>query len=1563
MAEITLRQYLKTVEQHVQGGRYEEAIAHTRHILEHFPRLAAAYRLLGLALVGLSRWDEAGEVFRRLLSATPDDFVAHQQLSQIYEKLKQPQESLWHLERALDLQPNDTQSVARLRELYSKERGAPLDRVPMTTAALAGQYINNGLTEQAVEVLQQAVGRMPERIDLKLMLARAQWQCGQHIEAGETAVEVLQTMPYTLAANRIMTELWLEVQRPADAQRFLSRVEEVDPYLALRLATGAAPTAETLQLPELDYQQQLRRTLTQQSPAWLDNLTQQEDQPLDLSAELGDDWMNEIDSTAATAPTSATRTVPPRRITDNLPNLLPEDDLSDTGQLSGLSPELIARIDAMRGMAADQTTITDLTGVPVPGQKAPIVSGMLNFDFEEQQASMQEEDVQEPDNSWLDDLTRHDDFTIEASDVNATDDDWIGNLERAAGTTGDRVPTGLTGQLGEFDADDAIDDLDAMLNSLENASPVPAGTPRSSSGLTGMLDSLGQTDVPNEIEQGAPTILRRPTSDHSPTLATDEAESKPKTKPKHPGSGSLESDTDNLAWVTEFDPDMATGNTAPLPQPVLPSSDAQDNLAWLQDSGIEVDVDAPSRPYAKSLTEDFEGEKSDVSTPHVNPNAWMDALGVDYARTDDLLDEGSPSADDEEPDSMAWARRLDLVSNAATSALPAVDLPILPPPMPSDPLDWMSDDDDDNLLAEYEDYESLAQDDEYDDTLTDEERIAQSDLTTDELEALSFEDDDAPVIPHDYRSNDLTETVHTEGQASMQSPSSWEPRDPDDPDQPSMSDDLEWLSADALTDDTLGEDAYIPDPDADEPITDLDSFFGGPLAETPAAASTQSADADLGDDSWLSDLNLESDLADETPVSDDALEPEFDWSIEPATDVSAEEAPWLTDVSASSADSRADEGFDWNSGFGDEAALTTDEPDWLADIEDPASADADLDLEADSIDDLEALPADASWLSELEEPTPSDTSTPMAWEDTDADEPELAWLTQASDNVLPDEALQDFTAQSEEEDLWAEPAGEAWLSDLELPSEDDAVAQPLSTADAGQWLNEDATGLDWETLDDAAPSPTSGMTDMLNNIETQRYGTDLLESLETSHEEPTWLETVDNLDADPVDDADAPDWMQELEAPHTPITAGIDWDANTFADEAVAAEEGEAFDWENPTFAMEQDADQLSFDDAGDDEFAFHDDAAFDPDALTEEPVLDAEQPEWLAGVAPATDDAWMEDDAALAADEPSWLSDLDSEPAAVPDGMDETADQESITDDEFAYSETDNLFGDLETDDQESVTDDEFAYSETDNLFGDLETDDNALPVAETGYFTGTGDESFDEENWLADDDFAPQPDDADAIASGMPVAPVIIEGLEVEPVGAHADAHLSDAASVREDVTDDDLREYDFEEELEATPASNAPDWLNSMVPGLDLDFEAEAEAEEVAEPTVPVSPTRRKDFEWLETIVMEEISQRIVPVAPPPPPSLPGVPAAPSLGERMRRFVFKDVPAWMRGGTSAATLAALVAAPTVDPAAAQVMADLDRDFNADMDDDLFDDSDAEFDDFDNFDDFNAIDDDTQK
>jgi hypothetical protein len=91
---------------------------------------------------------------------------------------------------------------------------------------------------------------------------------------------------------------------------------------------------------------------------------------------------------------------------------------------------------------------------------------------------------------------------------------------------------------------------------------------------------------------------------------------------------------------------------------------------------------------------------------------------------------------------------------------------------------------------------------------------------------------------------------------------------------------------------------------------------------------------------------------------------------------------------------------------------------------------------------------------------------------------------------------------------------------------------------------------------------------------------------------------------------------------------------------------------------------------------------------------------------------------------------------------------------------------------------------------------------------------------------------------------------------------------------------------------PADNAPDWLNAMVPGLDLDYGAQDDDEPVetayleapvvhrAQTEIPDAP---QDINWLVDIVDEETGP-FVPITEMPQPT-------------RRRFTFSRKPAWLR------------------------------------------------------------------
>ncbi|MCY4466858.1 MAG: hypothetical protein OXE46_15105 [Chloroflexi bacterium] len=251
MAEISLRAYQDKLDGLARASRFDEVIAHARHILAAQPKNLRAHQQLGSALAGAGQWQPAADVLRRALGVQPGDFQTHLQLAQVYEQLGSSDRAIWHAERAYDQKPQDPAAADMIRSLYREQRGQQVERLQLTVSALAQQQIRGNLLDEAVATLDEALSEQPKRIDLQLLRARALWLNGQRMDAAEAAADILEQLPNAIDANRILTELWLAEQRPSDAAPFLQRIEELDPYLAQQLATGERAPDGLVMLEEL----------------------------------------------------------------------------------------------------------------------------------------------------------------------------------------------------------------------------------------------------------------------------------------------------------------------------------------------------------------------------------------------------------------------------------------------------------------------------------------------------------------------------------------------------------------------------------------------------------------------------------------------------------------------------------------------------------------------------------------------------------------------------------------------------------------------------------------------------------------------------------------------------------------------------------------------------------------------------------------------------------------------------------------------------------------------------------------------------------------------------------------------------------------------------------------------------------------------------------------------------------------------------------------------------------------------------------------------------------------
>jgi len=285
MAELSLREYLAELDRLLQAHAADDIILHSRHLLQYYPKVVDAYRYLGRALLMNGRWDEAEAALRRVLSVIPDDFHAHLGLSEIYDTKRRGDEAIWHLERAMEVDPSRRELADSMRSLYKRYRNIDQARIPQTAGGVARQAMANHSYEQAIETLRSALARYPDRTDLRLLLAESYWEGGDPVEAAEAASDVLDLLPDCLVANRIMTSLWLQEDRPSDAQQYLSRIEAVDPYLAVELATNAPVDDDTFHITALDVKRTAQSELSANRPDWLSDITAD-----DAAQQTADEW-------------------------------------------------------------------------------------------------------------------------------------------------------------------------------------------------------------------------------------------------------------------------------------------------------------------------------------------------------------------------------------------------------------------------------------------------------------------------------------------------------------------------------------------------------------------------------------------------------------------------------------------------------------------------------------------------------------------------------------------------------------------------------------------------------------------------------------------------------------------------------------------------------------------------------------------------------------------------------------------------------------------------------------------------------------------------------------------------------------------------------------------------------------------------------------------------------------------------------------------------------------------------------------------------------------------------
>lgn len=1152
MADITLKAYLAHVDDLLGRRQYEEAEAHSKHILAKYPKNLAALRRLAKAQLEAGHYPEAENTYARVLSLEPRSTEAYVGLSWVARQQGQGDQTIALLERAYEQDTTNQDVVQLLRDAHRTFNDRTNAKLPQTQYVAARQQWRSGLDQQAIATLNAALAADASRADMRLLKAQILTHMGNSNEAARAVTDVLKQLPDCVEANRMLAEFWKAQGRSSDAQRFVNHVEAADPFLAFEIATGAPPPDEALMLSLMDYRSSSSvASAAAATPDWLGELgmtdlgqptpTQRSTPKVETAGEL--DWLDQ--NAAEESGPSERSWLKEAASGSSLP-----DDLSWLTEAASEDINLGEQDDFPDFASAFETGAEDDAPTPAlemdwmndradDGETMPSVS-----------TRMVEDEIKNADN-----LREFSQMAGDSGVPKPAEEDWMNTIESASSD-----PTSPERQ-----------DFDEFLKNYTSFSELAPETAESSgTGLTGLLSSLTTPE-----DQANPDVADIDPDD--PLAWMRDATPRDETAQDMPDLGALLGEemfppaSDQAAQSRE-----PSGQTADdeYTLPALPNAD--NPYAWMQDHDIEM-IDEARAP---SLWDDPLGVENmqTIDESEVDPLGWMKDAGI---ASDDAEPTAEPvKSEDSETDPFAWAKEsgLDLLEEVGTANLtqtaalsgemaqlgaaddkpsPFDDLTAKnqPPigasgllafikdgdtaqqgdgPMNDKDLpDWLSDPDDGSEPAKKDESSDLSEfdwmavapaeaDAEIDwdaapeeEAVTDEappDWLASLENPVDASEAAELSAQDDPNVPNVWESaaDDQTDSEMPEWMATLRDEPAAEE---------AASDAADWVFSEseaatdelaALQDDLLVSAAQAHDAALDavgELATDEDDAMDWLGAAAPAEAASVSDSASDEDMDWLNaavSTGDEQRAPEAAEIADTGSEIGLDWLSAAATAEVSGDDEAVQDAAAASAD------MDWlneaapESGVGGVPAAEDSEFDWMADVAKATEAEAAAPLNAGDYDlgdfdsgEVEAGPseelaaAEADFLTEL-----NAVDRPVSLGDTDEPAFELSYIEEDA----PTEDVATVELEGDPLPDWMvemKPEGQPLKMDVDVPDDQLSVAGGL----AGEILDDadllEAEPPAQETLTASAVNSPDWLNAMVPGLE---VGTDLPEDEEDGSE-------------------------------------------------------------------------------------------------------------------------------------------------------------------------------------------------------------------------------------------------------------------------------------------------------------------------------------------------------------------------------------------------------------------------------------------------------------------------------
>ncbi|MBL7161216.1 MAG: tetratricopeptide repeat protein [Anaerolineales bacterium] len=1150
MTKVPLRTYLREIEDAIEEGQTDEAVAHCRHILKTFPKHSATYRLLGKAYLEAQRYGSAADIFQRVLSAIPDDFVSHVGMSIVREDEGNIDTALWHMERAFEVQPYNPAIQGEVRRLYGQRDGMEPAKARLTRGALARMYAKGGHYDQAIAELRAALANEPDRSDLQIILADMYVRSGENVKAIETCSTILQKLPFCLPANRLLAKLLQGTEREDESKTYQQRVHALEPYEAH--ISSHAPTAQdvpeqAVTIDRLSWDAALLSAEpSEQQPEWASSLGVELEQP-DSSGDDLPDWLSSASEDSPVslgdddfAPATASDD-------DDIPAWMKDAGWETSSGEAEEGPSPFAFDDADADDAPDSAVAVDLPDW---------VKDMAPAATAAAAAELTDDDSDDLDVIFDAGAKPAEEMAAQPGDA----PDWLGETGQEA------KPAPAEAQ--------AAEDIPDWLKGVDDDSPIVAADKAETTGVTDFLVGLGRDQEAEEdqvveaqplADDAIPDWLKSPEGEAgTPAEPVDEPEPRPEAAA-----------TDAPDWLQGLEAQE------PAPQPATEADDIPDWLKSVDEETPAVAAEEPAPQPAATADGDLdwlegldeEAPAAQVAEPAPEPAAAVDDVpdwlkSLDDAEQKVEAEESAPAPAAEEsaiPDWLDELAEATLAEEGAEEPAPAAK------PQASDTPDWLSEISEEEPTAKPESEFRPTPEARRDAAATALESYGEPEITLPAFDGMGSEPQSEPQpepeaeFPEWLASPDTSDaaaepTTETPAEDSefpewLAPPSEEKPvEEPAAAEFEDADTAMAWLEGLAAKQ-GVSEEELITQPE-DRPETPPDwvgeatpepapEFEPKPAAE-PAAATPP--DDDTPD--WLKDIGPAD--ADTVPAAVADTEADADaMAVEEPADTKAEPAPAPTDEFEDADAAMAWlEGLAAKQGVSEEELITKPEerpeapPDWVQDI--AHAPEAEPSEEPSTPDPVgEIVPEDIpEWLQDsafAPAETEADKTAPPAEETTI--EPEPVDAGQADE--IPD-WLKDTVIEPQSPELAIEPEATTeaedtdkaddlpdWLKDVDVTAEPtELAAEPDADADA-----------ETTTVEAPAEAPadeSAALPEWLQDIDTDQVEPDAPEDAtwirEFGKDVPSFEQTQEEGGAEeeqPAEageqDQDLPDWLQDYD--------------------------------------------------------------------------------------------------------------------------------------------------------------------------------------------------------------------------------------------------------------------------------------------------------------------------------------------------------------------------------------------------------------------------------------------------